>query len=151
MATIDLHGRTWSESLTELIATYNRVLASGSPAELLDIVHGYGSTGTGGSLRRRVRSFLAAQSQRLEFKLGEETDGNPGHTLVLPIQPLPEVSDLLAEQVLEYCETVRTQSKITGKFRRHGDPSVIQAIRSLEKQGRLRAVSRGRNKAYEAV
>ena len=151
MATLDFHGRTWSESLTELIATYNRVLASGSPVELLDIVHGYGSTGTGGTLRRRVRSFLSAQSQRLEFKTGEETDGNPGHTLVLPIQPLPEVNDLLAEEILEYCETARAQSKITGKFRRHGDPSVIQAIRSLERQGRLRAVRRGRNKAYEAM
>ena len=150
MATLDLHGKTWAESLAELIATYNRVLASRSPAELLDIVHGYGSTGTGGSLRRRVRAFLAAQSQCLEFTPGEEADGNPGHTLVLPIQPLPEVIDLLAEQVLEYCETARTQSKITGKFRRHGDPSVIQAIRRLERQGRLRAVSRGRNKAYKA-
>ena len=68
-----------------------------------------------------------------------------------PIQPLPEVGDLLAEQVLEYCETARTQSKIAGKFRRYGDPSVIQAIRALERQGRLRVVARGRNKAYEAV
>ena len=151
MVNIDLHGRTWSESLTELIATYNRVLADGSSSEIIEIVHGYGSTGTGGSLRRRVRSFLTAHSDRLKFQPGEDADGNPGHTLVMPIRPLPGVSDLLAEQVLEYCETARTQSKITGKFRRYGDPSVIQAIRSLERQGRLRTVARGRNKAYEAV
>ena len=151
MASIDLHGRTWAESLTELIAAYNRVLASGASSDVLEVVHGYGSTGTGGTLRRRVRSFLAAHSDRLEFQPGEDADGNPGHTLVMPIRPLPEVSDLLAEQVLEYCETARTQSKITGKFRRYGDPSVIQAIRSLERQGRLRTVARGRNKAYEAV
>ncbi len=151
MATIDLHGRTWSESLVELIATYNRVLATGTSSEVLEVVHGYGSTGTGGSLRRRIRSFLAAHSDRLEFQPGEDADGNPGHTIVLPIQPLPEVSDLLAEQVLEYCETARTQSKIAGKFRRYGDPSVIRAVRTLERQGRLRAVARGRNKTYEAV
>ena len=151
MAAIDLHGRTWSESLTELIAAYNQALAGGSSGELLEVVHGYGSTGTGGSLRRRVRSFLAAHGDRLEFQPGEAADGNPGHTIVLPIQPLPEVSDLLAEQVLEYCETARTPGKITGKFRRYGDPSVMQAIRTLEKQGRLRTVARGRNKAYEAV
>ncbi len=151
MASIDLHGRTWSESLVELIATYNRVLADGSGSEVLEVVHGYGSTGTGGSLRRRVRAFLAAHGDRLEFRPGEDADGNPGHTLVTPVRPLPALNDLLAEQVLEYCETARTQSKITGKFRRYGDPSVIQAIRSLERQGRLRTVSRGRNKAYEAV
>lgn len=150
MASIDLHGRTWSESLAELIATYNRILANGSSSDILEVVHGYGSTGTGGSLRRRVRSFLATHSNRLEFQAGEDADGNPGHTLVMPIRPLPEVSDLLAEQVLEYCETARTQRKITGKFRRYGDPKVIQAIRSLEKQGRLRAVNKGRNKAYAA-
>ena len=151
MASIDLHGRTWPESLVELIAAYNRVLAGGSRSEVLEVVHGYGSTGTGGLLRRRVRAFLAAHGDRLEFQPGEDSDGNPGHTLVLPIQPLPTLNDRLAELVLEYCETARTQSKITGKFRRYGDPSVIQAIRSLERQGRLRAVSRGRNKAYEAV
>jgi hypothetical protein len=151
MASIDLHGRTWPESLSELIETYNRILTTGSPSQILEVVHGYGSSGTGGSLRRRVRSFLAAHSDRLQFKPGEESDGNPGHTIVVPIQPLPEVNDLLAEQVLEYCETARTQSKITGKFRRYGDPRVIQAIRSLEKQGRIRSVTRGRNKAYEGV
>lgn len=151
MASIDLHGRTWSESLTELIATYNRLLATGPSSEVLEVVHGYGSTGTGGSLRRRVRSFLAAHGDRLEFQPGEDADGNPGHTIVLPIEALPEVGDLLAEQVLEYCEIARTQSKIAGKFRRYGDPDVIRAIRALERQGRLRAVARGRNKAYEAV
>ncbi len=151
MASIDLHGRTWPESLAELIAAYNRLLAAGPPSELLEVVHGYGSTGTGGSLRRRIRSFLRAHSDRLEFQPGEEANGNPGHTIVLPIQPLPEVRDLLAEQVLEYCATARTRSKITGKFRRHGDPTVMQAIRSLEMQGRLRTVNKGRNKAYEAV
>ena len=151
MASIDLHGRTWSESLAELIATYNRILTTGPSSEVLEVVHGYGSSGTGGSLRRRVRSFLTAHNDRLEFKPGEESDGNPGHTIVLPVRPLPEVGDLLAEQVLEYCETARTQSKIAGKFRRYGDPKVIEAIRSLEKQGRLRAVAKGRNKAYAAV
>ena len=151
MASIDLHGMTWSESLVELIATYNRALADCSRSEVLEVVHGYGSTGTGGSLRRRVRGFLAAHGDRLEFQPGEDADGNPGHTLVMPIQPLPALNDLLAEQVLTYCETARTQSKITGKFRRYGDASVMQAVRSLERQGRLRTVSRGRNKAYEAV
>ncbi|MDE2787481.1 MAG: Smr/MutS family protein [Chloroflexota bacterium] len=151
MANIDLHGRTWSESLVELIDAYNRTLSSGSPSETLDIVHGYGSSGAGGTTRVRVRSFLATHSHRLEYVAGEDADANPGHTVVLPIEPLPEVGDLLAEEVLEYCETPRTQSKITGKFRRHGDPRVMQAIRTLEKQGRLRTVARGRNKAYEAI
>lgn len=152
MAHLDLHGKPWSESLVDLIDLYNRTLAGGrSSGETLDIVHGYGSNGQGGSTRVRVRSFLARHADRLEYMTGEQVDRNPGHTVVRPIRPLPKVGDLLAEEVWEYCESPRTQRKITGKFRRHGDPRVVQAIRSLEKQGRLRTVARGREKTYEAV
>ena len=152
MATVDFHGKTWSEALAEFIDRYNRMLQSGGGASAtLDVVHGYGSTGTGGALRVRIRSFLAKHPKRLEYLMGEAVDGNPGHTVVHPVQPLPAIADLLAEQVWEYCESPRAQSKITGRFRRHGDPRVMQAIRALEKQGRLRAVNRGRMKVYQAV
>ena len=152
MPSVDFHGRTWSEALAEFVDLYNRALRSDNGAATeLDVVHGYGSSGTGGTMRTRIRSFLDRYPQHLEYMPGETVDGNPGHTVVLPIQPLPEIGDMLAEQVWEYCETPRAQSKITGRFRRHGDPRVLQAIRSLEKQGRLRPVSRGRLKAYEAV
>ena len=152
MASVDLHGKTWSEGLADFIDLYNRTLRSGNAtSETLNVVHGYGSGGTGGTMRVRFRSFLEKHPRHLEYMPGETVDGNPGHTIVLPVQPLPEIGDMLAEQIWEYCETPRAQSKITGRFRRNGDPKVIQAIRSLEKQGRLRAVTRGRLKAYEAV
>ena len=50
-----------------------------------------------------------------------------------------------------YCERAKGRSKIIGKFRRHGEPRVIEAIRALERQKRLRAVNKGRVKLYEAV
>ena len=152
MASVDFHGKTWSEALAEFVDLYNRTLRSGNGTTVtLDVVHGYGSTGTGGTMRVRIRSFLDRYPQHLDYMPGESVDGNRGHTMVLPVQPLPAIGDMLAEQVWEYCDTPRAQSKITGRFRRHGDPQVLQAIRSLEKQGRLRAVSRGRLKVYEAV
>ena len=152
MASVDLHGKTWSEGLADFIDRYNRILPVGKAAsETLDVVHGYGSGGTGGAMRVRIRAFLERHSRHLEYTPGEEVDGNPGHTLVLPALPLPEMGDLLAEQIWEYCATPRVQSKITGRFRRHGDPKVMQAVRALEKQGRLRAVHRGRMKVYQAV
>ena len=152
MPSVDFHGKTWSEALAEFLDLYNRALRSeGGATVTLDVVHGYGSTGTGGAMRVRIRSFLERYPRHLEYMAGESVDGNPGHTVVLPVQPLPAISDLLAEQVWEYCETPRAQSKITGRFRRHGDPQVLQAIRTLEKQGRLRTVNRGRIKVYESV
>ena len=54
-------------------------------------------------------------------------------------------------QVWAYCERAKGRSKIIGKFRRHGEPRVIEAIRALEQQKRLRTVNKGRVKSYEAV
>ena len=148
MTTIDLHGKTWSEALAEFIDVYNRTARA---AVTLDVVHGYGSTGVGGVLRKRFRTFLAKYPHCLRYEHGEDVDGNAGHTLVLPLARLPDTGGLLAEQVWEYCENPRTVSKISGRFRRHGDPQVQQAIRTLQKQGRLRLLSRGRFKEYAAA
>ena len=77
-------------------------------------------------------------------------DGNQGYTLVKPLKRLPDVEDLLAEAILEYCDRPRTRSKIMGKFRSHGQPRILQAIRSLEKQGRLTAGTTGGPATYVA-
>ena len=149
---IDLHGQTWAEALETFLDAYNRPFQpDGGVARSLDVVHGYGSTGAGGTLRTRLRAFLQRQGARLEFKPGEELDDNQGHTIVTPVKPLPGAEELLEERVLEYCETPRTLSKITGQFRWYGDPKVKQALRVLESQGRLRPVSKGRYKMYQST
>lgn len=149
METLDLHGQTWSEALPAFIEAYNGALRRSGGG--LEVVHGYGSSGVGGALRSRLRSFLRRHEGRLEFMLGEDMDGNAGVTFVVPRTALPDVDDLLAEQVLEYCERPKSRSKIMGKFRRHGDPKVGQAMGMLEREGRLRAVSKKGVKVYEAV
>ena len=152
---IDLHEQTWHEALPAFIAFYNEALhhAASDPIPTLDIIHGYGSTGAGGVLRKRLHNFLAehARQGRLAFTPGEIADANPGHTLVQPIEPLPGTHDMLAEDILDYCARPRALSKITGKFRRHGEPAVLAAIDSLVRQRRLRPVSKGNRKAYEAI
>ena len=154
MSQIDLHGKTWAEALVEFIDCYNHAVAvasGGESAGTLDVVHGYGSSGAGGVIRTRLRAFLDKYPECLEYQPGEEADGNQGHTLVTPLQRLPDTGGRLAEQVWEYCESPRVVSKITGKFRRYGDPQVQQVIRTLERQGRLREVKGRRLKEYVAV
>ncbi len=151
MIVVDFHGKTWPQSLAEFIDAYNRAASLPGSSGTLEIVHGYGSTGAGGVLRTRIRSFLSKYPQNLHFQPGEDVDGNAGHTLVTPIKRLPDTGGLLAEQVWEYCANPRSISKISGKFRRHGDPTVQQAIRILERQGRLRTVNNGRVKEYAAI
>lgn len=152
MSSIDLHGKTWTQALVEFLDSYNRAVSSDeATAPALDVVHGYGSTGAGGVIRTRLRAFLDKYPQCLEYQAGESVDGNQGHTLVKPLQRLPDTGGLLAEQIWEYCESPRTVTKITGRFRRYGDPQVQQAIRTLQKQGRLRLATKGRFKEYVAA
>ena len=153
--TLDLHGQTWREALPDFIAFYNQAFedAGGFAPEALDIIHGYGSTGAGGVLRTRLRNFLAghAAQGRLDFIPGEIRDANPGHTLVTPIAPLPAAHEMLAEEIVAFCARPRPLSKISGKFRRHGEPAVKAAIVTLVKQRRLRPVTEGNRKAYVAA
>ena len=150
---IDLHDRTWLEAREEFIAFYNHVLeeAGDSSGVQLSVIHGYGSTGEGGVLRKRLRGFLQRFDDRLEFVPGEHLDGNLGHTVVAPLQRLPDRDGLLADEIWSYCERPRSKSKVIGKFRRSGTPKVIQAVRSLEKQGRLRRLSGRGEVMYEAT
>ena len=136
---LDLHGCTWSEALQDFIDFYNHSFDHATdPATVqLSVIHGYGSTGLGGAIRKRLRAFLLKHCDRLEFTPGENVDGNQGCTIVKPIRRLPDEGELLAEAIWNYCERPRTQSKIMVEFRKHGQPEIIQVIRSLEKRGRL--------------
>ena len=149
---IDLHGLTWQESLTRFMEAYNDAFDSaGKPSGVkVRVVHGYGSTGEGGVLRKRLRGFCQRFEDYLEVTTGEEIDGNRGYTVVSPIRRLPNTHDMLAEHILDYCERARSRSKISGRFRRYGQPHVMQAIRSLEKEGRLKRHNKRGLVVYEA-
>ena len=150
---IDLHGKTWAEALTEFREFYNEAVPAGSGGAALEVVHGYGSTGSGGRLRTSLRNYLERQSQAgiLTYRTGEAVDGNPGHTLVTGLKPLPAAGADLAEAIWEHCARPQTTRKIMNAFRRHGDPQVQQALRDLESQKRLRPMTVGREKGYVAV
>ena len=87
----------------------------------------------------------------LTYQPGEAADGNPGHTLIVRLKPLPAAGDDLAEAVWLYCARPQTARKIMNHFRRHGDPQVLQAIQQLTAQKRLRSATIGREKGYVAA
>ena len=150
---LDLHGKTWREAQDAFIAFYNAALGRGGGGSgvTLTVVHGYGSTGEGGVLRRRLRAYLDRLGDYLEYTPGEQMDGNPGCTYIAPQKRIPALKDALASEILKYCETGKTRSKIIGKFRRHGQPKTLEAIRALERRGRLVKRTNRRGMAvYEA-
>ena len=150
---LDLHGLTWTEALEEFINVYNSSLEqeNRNGGIHLEVIHGYGSTGEGGVIRTRLRAFLRRFGDRLEFTPGEEMDGNQGHTLVRPFEKLPGINGLLAEEIWNYCQQPKPLSKIAGKFRQHGESNIMGAVRSLEKQGRLKKNGKSGLVKYESA
>jgi hypothetical protein len=152
--TLDLHGKTWAESLAEFREFYNGAARSHPHVGvLLEVVHGYGSTGQGGRLQTSMRTYLERQSKAglLSYRTGEAVDGNPGHTLITTLKLLPAAGDDLADGIWEFCARPQTHSKVMNRFRRHGDPQVQRALRELQGQKRLKSVAVGREKGYQAV
>lgn len=149
---IDLHGHTWSEALQQFIRLYNEAVETASELEALRIVaiHGYGSSGEGGVIRHRIRAFLSRFPECAEFVPGEESIGNQGCTVIKPLTKLPDSHDILEEQIAEYCEQPRTKNAIAGRFRRHGDRRVANAIQTLMQQRRLCRARKNNRVAFKA-
>jgi hypothetical protein len=149
---LDLHGMTREKAREAFIEFYNgSVLGSTGRAVRFEVVHGYGSSGVGGVLRSWLRGFLDRHSTYLEYQSGEHIDGNQGHTFVTAMKLLPSAGEDLAEEICAYCDTPRAQSKIIGKFRRHGEAEVLRLIKLLEKQKRLKPLARGTVRLYLAT
>ena len=81
MKTVDLHGMTSKDAIAKIVAVCNHAARHGQ-RERISIVHGYGASGTGGTLRGKVRAFLDRTG--VDYLCGELVDGNPGHTIVIP-------------------------------------------------------------------
>lgn len=149
---IDLHGMTRNGAKEAFIEFYTEALqASGGRRLRLEVIHGYGSTGAGGVIRGWLRGFLDRHLSYLEYQIGENVDSNQGHTFVTPLKPLPSQGEELMDEIMEYCEMPRAQSKIMGKFRRHGESGVLSTLKLLEKQKRLSGSTRGSIRTYHTV
>jgi hypothetical protein len=147
---IDLHGLSTTVALEQFITYYNNEVKNKN-LEPIQVVHGYGSKGVGGEISRRLRAFLKDHPDQLHFETGEDLENNPGYTLVYPSWLLPSMPETISARLLEFCRTAKTVEKIHNKFRVLGDAEVKAAIRSLEQQGQLKAIVKGKVRAYISV
>ena len=123
MSKLDLHNQTVKQALDTFVRFYNAQLSRGD-SSTIEVVHGYGSTGEGGEIRKRLRLMLERNHRKLSYEFGDRKTGNPGVTYVKPFQALPTASDALKAEILTYCITARTESKIVGEFRNYGQKKV---------------------------
>lgn len=145
---LDLHGYTTNEAMEMFDLYYQDQLKQGKKP--FNVIHGYGSKGSGGEIRKKLRAFLSAHPDKATIYLGEQTGGNLGTTQVKPIKPLPSRIDILEDKILDYCHVPRTKDKIAGKFRNYGAEKVSMSIKKLEQCKILKPVIKGKFKCYIA-
>jgi hypothetical protein len=150
ICTLDLHSYLEHEAIDLFLSFYNRQIYNGSRATI-KVIHGYGSSGEGGIIRNKLRALLEANPNLVSFDPGEKIDGNPGYTLVYPLQILPTQLDILSMEILSYCTSLRSEEKIAGKFRKFGDVAVRNSLKNLERQGRISIQWKGKYKCYRTV
>jgi hypothetical protein len=92
--------------------------------------------------------FLKGAGGSLEWRPGEDLEGNTGVTIVFPSKLLPAQDDQLASDILAFCSIPRSESKIAREFRRHPPREVKQAMRSLVRQHELKVILKSGHETY---
>ena len=150
MSELDLHTYTVKEALDKFITEYNQAINKKNYTNL-KVIHGYGSSGEGGNIKKRFRALLKTNSDKLQCIFGEDISTNPGYTIVKPIALLPTYIDKLGEDILHFCITGKPKEKIMGKFRKHGASAVAASIKNLDESGKLEILMKGKYKCYISV
>jgi hypothetical protein len=147
MRELDLHGLSIGDALKTFADFYNRSLKSSSQ-EPIRIVHGYGSSGEGGRIRLKLREFLANAASSLDWRPGEDAEGNLGVTIVYPRKALLAREEQLEAGILEFCTGPRGESRIAGEFTEFDPREIKQAIRRLVRQGSLTEILKSGRTVY---
>ena len=133
-----------TEAIDAFVERYNALFAEGYRGRI-EVIHGYGSSGEGGAIRKKLRSFLAAHRDRFKHLAEGDATGNPGVTFVEAKGRLPQLHTAgseLAVAILAFCGTAKTEAKILTKFvGRFGDPAIRTEIRQLVSEGLLELTS----------
>jgi hypothetical protein len=145
---LDLHHRTVPEALQEFVRFYNDCIRENYRGRI-EVIHGYGSTGTGGVIRKKLRAYLSAHAENLGSFLAGDSLGNPGVTIVYPKKLLPEspagsarpLLNPAQEAIRKYCATPRVRERILIKLRgRFGDRVLSAEIHALVNCGILEEI-----------
>lgn len=145
MRDLDLHGYTVDEALKAFRAFYNKHAHAGVR---LRIIHGYGAVSESAKILRKLREFLATAGVSLDWKPGEDVEGNPGVTIIYPRKKLPAAENQLEQGILKFCSVPRTESKIAGQLRKHPPREIKAALRALVRRGELSSVVKGSETAF---
>lgn len=148
MSELDLHSYTVEEAMVVFLKFYNENFER---LKEFKLIHGYGSSGKGGKIKKKIRTYLDQNKDKLTYETGEGIDLNQGYVLIFPKTKLPTLLNELEKLILSYCDIPRGEEKIIGKFRRFGMPKVKLAISKLKKEKSLEQILKGKVKCYKSI
>ena len=143
---IDLHDMNRSEAIRFFIDKYNEVFKSGYRGEIT-VIHGYGSSGKGGVIKKELKEFLESHKGYLTYTV----DTNPGATLITPLKQINEMQDVISKEILEYCRlSPKTLDKIKGNFfKKYKNNEINACVKKLTKQGSLTTTLKKNGEVYQ--
>ena len=145
---LDLHGMSVDEALSAFRTAYSRSLAWGCRS--LRVIHGYGASGEGGAIKKRIRGLLERHPDLVRYTPGESY-GNPGESVVYPLRALPDAERDLRGDILRYCLSPKSREKIVGRFRRFKDPEIRRLLQELQGEGLLKIVFKSGIRHYKSL
>ena len=92
---IDLHDKNVNEAINYFMTKYNEILSKGFKGEI-SVIHGYGSSGVGGKIKKRFKEFSEAYTSYFNVSY----NNNIGITIVKPIKQLPNYDFLFENELL---------------------------------------------------
>lgn len=143
---IDLHEMNRNEAIRFFIDKYNEAFRGGYREEIT-VIHGYGSSGRGGVIKKELREFLDSHRGYLTYTVAT----NPGATLVTPLKAINEMQDMISMEVLEFCRiSPKTMDKIKGNFfKKYKNNEINACVKRLVKQGYLTANLKKNGEVYQ--
>lgn len=142
---IDLHELTVNDAIRIFIEKYNLIYKGGHRSKV-EVIHGYGSSGKGGKIKKAFKKFCEEHKKYLKV----EYTSNPGITIVYPKEKLPEPLNILSLSILEFCKgSPKSLSKIESNFfKSHQAQEIKSSVKSLVKKGKLEEIIKKREIVY---
>ena len=145
---IDLHDKTVNEAIDFFIEKYNDSFKHNSKLPIY-VIHGYGSTGKGGKIKRVFHNYLEENSQYLKY----EFDSNPGAVIIYPKNKLPTKLSTLEKEIINFCtDSPKSLSKIESKFFIQADVKDIKrTLNLLVKKEKLVKIQKKSTIVYQSL
>ena len=94
----------------------------------IKIIHGYGSNGEGGKIKKCIRNYLKDNKEYFLTITGEEIDLNQGYTIITIKKSLQDMDSMLENEIIRFCELAKSNEKIVGKLRKYGEKNEYELL-----------------------